>query len=184
MGTDETYIIQRILNGETSLYGYFLQTYAEQVFRLVVPIVGNREDAEELTQDVFLKAFDKLATFRRESSFSTWIYAIAYRAALSQARKHSYREHAMDEHELASLSDTVVDESLDETNETRLMLLRRAIPRLKTEEQALITLFYREGKSLQEIATIMGQKEGTLKVWLHRTRKKLYILMRKEEEKL
>lgn len=183
MYTDESHIIRRILDGETALYEHFLRAYSEQVFRLIVRVVDNREDAEELTQDVFLKAFEKLPSFRRESSFATWVYAIAYRAALSQARKRTYDEHMMDEHELATLSDTLVDEALDDTTKHRLRLLRKAIPRLAPEEQLLVSLFYREEKSLQEMASITGLKEGNLKVKLHRIRKKLYLLMKEEEEK-
>ena len=183
MATDEAHIIRRILDGDTERYAYFLQTYSPLVFGLVVRIVGNREDAEELTQDVFLKAFEKLSSFRGQSSFSTWIYAIAYRAALTQARKQNYAEHVMDERELATLSDSVVDESLDDARPQRLDLLRRVLPRLTGEERAILALFYREEKSLQDIARITGQKEGTLKVRLHRIRKKLYLLMKEEEQR-
>ena len=181
--TDEAHIILRILDGETVLYEHFLRCYGKEVFSLVVRIVGNREDAEELTQDVFLKAFEKLSTFQGRSSFSTWICAIAYRTAVSEARRRTHDEHVMDDHELASLSDTLVDEALNDTDETRLALLRQAIPRLEAEEQALITLFYREEKSLQEMTQITGLTVGNLKVKLHRIRKKLYVLMKQEEEK-
>ena len=74
MGNDETHIIHRILKGETSLYEYFLDKYSQQVFILIIRIVENQEDAEELTQDTFLKAFEHLSSFKAESSFSTWIY--------------------------------------------------------------------------------------------------------------
>ena len=77
MKDDERHIIQRILRGETALYEHFLNTYGQQVFILVARIVSNQEDAEELTQDVFLKAFQHLSSFKGTSSFSTWIYSIA-----------------------------------------------------------------------------------------------------------
>ena len=87
MGNDETHIIHRILKGETSLYEYFLDKYSQQVFILIIRIVENQEDAEELTQDTFLKAFEHLSSFKAESSFSTWIYRIAYNTAISATRK-------------------------------------------------------------------------------------------------
>ena len=68
MGNDETHIIHRILKGETSLYEYFLDKYSQQVFILIIRIVENQEDAEELTQDTFLKAFEHLSSFKAESS--------------------------------------------------------------------------------------------------------------------
>ena len=80
---EEKQIIDRILAGETGQYEYFLRMYGGQVFRLVVQIAGNREDAEELTQDIFLKAYQKLHTFRGKSSFATWLYSIAYHVAIS-----------------------------------------------------------------------------------------------------
>lgn len=89
MENDETHIIHRILKGETSLYEYFLDKYSQQVFILIIRIVENQEDAEELTQDTFLKAFEHLSSFKAESSFSTWIYRIAYNTAISATRKKS-----------------------------------------------------------------------------------------------
>lgn len=87
----------------------------------------------------------------------------------------------MDERALSALSDTVVDEALDEENERRIALLHRAVKQLETDEQAIITLFYEEEKSLHELARITGLTESNLKVKLHRIRKKLYLLMKKEE---
>lgn len=91
MENDETHIIHRILKGETSLYEYFLDKYSQQVFILIIRIVENQEDAEELTQDTFLKAFEHLSSFKAESSFSTWIYRIAYNTAISATRKKNAR---------------------------------------------------------------------------------------------
>ncbi len=76
------------LEGETALYEHFLNTYGQQVFILVARIVSNQEDAEELTQDVFLKAFQHLSSFKGTSSFSTWIYSIAY---IRPSRVHGKR---------------------------------------------------------------------------------------------
>lgn len=73
MKQNEAHIIQEILNGKTALYEYFLDKYSQQVYLLVARIVSCQEDAEELTQDVFLKAFQQLSSFKAESRFSTWI---------------------------------------------------------------------------------------------------------------
>ena len=87
MKKDEAHIIKEILNGKTEQYEYFLDRYGQQVFVLVDRIVSCPEDAEELTQDVFLKAFQQLSSFKAESSFSTWIYRIATNVAISAVRK-------------------------------------------------------------------------------------------------
>lgn len=87
MEKDESYIITRILAGKTEEYAYFLDTYGQPVFSLIVRMVNSEEDAEELTQDTFMKAFEHLSSFNGKSSFSTWIYRIAYNTALSFLRK-------------------------------------------------------------------------------------------------
>ena len=87
MKTDELHIITQILAGKTGEFAYFLDTYGTQVFSLIVRMVGSEEDAEELTQDTFMKAFEHLSSFNGNSSFSTWIYRIAYNTALSALRK-------------------------------------------------------------------------------------------------
>lgn len=134
------------LEGETALYEHFLNTYGQQVFILVARIVSNQEDAEELTQDVFLKAFQHLSSFKGTSSFSTWIYSIAYNTAISNARKKKFDTFVMDDTLLANISDTQVDEALNDEGEEQIAKLNRAMEQLDSEEQALISLFYYEEK--------------------------------------
>lgn len=181
MKDSDIHIIQRILNGETALYENFLNAYGQQVFTLIVRIVANQEDAEELTQDTFLKAFQHLSSFKGNSSFSTWIYSIAYNTAISYARKKKYDTFNMDDALLANISDQQVDEALNEEGEERIIELNRAIERLNSDERALITLFYHEEKPLNEVALILGLTESNAKVKLHRIRKKIYVLMKQEE---
>lgn len=181
MKDDELHIIQRILKGETALYEYFLNTYGQQVFTLVVRVVSNQEDAEELTQDIFLKAFRHLSSFKGNSSFSTWIYSIAYNTAVSCARKKKFDTFVMDDALLAGISDTQVDEALNDEREEQIARLNRAIGQLNAEEWALINLFYYEGKALNEVALILGLTESNTKVKLHRIRKKIYVLMKQED---
>lgn len=180
----EKHIIDCVLNGDTGKYEYFLRAYSTQMFNLLFRLSGNKEDAEELTQDVFLKAYCKLRTFHGKSSFSTWLYAIAYHVGISYARKRDFNTCVMDERELSLLSDTVVDEALDDESEERIHLLQKAVSRLEPEERLIIALFYKEGKDVQEVARIVNVSPGALKVRLHRIRKKIYLLMKKEEAQL
>lgn len=182
MKHDEAHIIREVLSGKTARYEYFLDKYGQQVFLLVARIVSCQEDAEELTQDVFLKAFQQLASFKEESSFSTWLYRIAYNAAVSAVRKRRHEVLHWDDAVLANLSDTQVDEALEDESEERLQCLSVAMEKLGADERALITLYYMEDKPLAEIAFILGLTENNAKVKLHRIRKKLYILMKQEEE--
>ena len=181
MGNDETHIIHRILKGETSLYEYFLDKYSQQVFILIIRIVENQEDAEELTQDTFLKAFEHLSSFKAESSFSTWIYRIAYNTAISATRKRKQELIVMDSAMLMNISDQQIDDALNDESEERVWKLNKAIKKLDAEERALISLFYNEEKTIGEIALILGLTESNAKVKLHRIRKKLYILITEAE---
>lgn len=181
MKNDEANIIHRILKGETSLYEHFLDKYSQQVFVLIVRIVENQEDAEELTQDTFLKAFEHLSSFKAESSFSTWIYRIAYNTAISATRKKKQDLFVMDNAVLTNISDQQIDDTLNDESEERIGKLNEAIKKLDAEERALISLFYNEEKPIGEIALILGLTESNTKVKLHRIRKKLYILITEAE---
>ena len=181
MKHDEAHIIKEILSGNTNRYEYFLDKYGQQVFAWVARIVSCQEDAEELTQDVFLKAFQQLSSFKAESSFSTWIYRIAYNAAISATRKQNHDVLHLDDTVFANLSDTQVDEALEDDSEEQLKRLSRAMEKLNADERALLTLYYMEEKPLAEVAFILGMTESNTKVKLHRIRKKLYIIIKQEE---
>ena len=181
MKTEEAHIIQEILKGKTEQYEYFLDRYGQQVFVLVDRIVSCQEDAEELTQDVFLKAFQQLSSFKAESSFSTWIYRIATNVAISAVRKKRNDVLRLDDSVFANLSDTQVDEALEDDSEEQMERLQQAMNQLEADERALITLYYLEEKPLAEVAFILGMTEGNAKVKLHRIRKKLYVLIKNQE---
>ena len=181
MKKEEAHIIQEILKGKTEQYEYFLDRYGQQVFVLVDRIVSCQEDAEELTQDVFLKAFQQLSSFKAESSFSTWIYRIATNIAISAVRKKRNDVLRLDDSVFANLSDTQVDAALEDESEEQMERLQQAMNQLEADERALITLYYLEEKPLAEVAFILGMTEGNAKVKLHRIRKKLYVLIKNQE---
>lgn len=181
MKTDELHIITQILAGKTGEFAYFLDTYGTQVFSLIVRMVGSEEDAEELTQDTFMKAFEHLSSFNGNSSFSTWIYRIAYNTALSALRKKQTEVLTFDDKLWNTVSETEIDETLDDETEENLEKLRNILELLPPDERALLTLFYEEEKTIAEIAHILNQSEGNIKVKLHRLRKKLYVLMKTKD---
>lgn len=181
MQTEEQELIRRIMGGETELCAQLVDRYGRAVYTLVVRIVGCPEDAEEVTQDVFLKAFRKLDRFAGRSAFSTWLHRIAYNTALSHARRKRRPAYGMDERQLAALPDSEA-ERLEEWagKQERLEALSRAVERLEPEERALVTLFYYEDLSVGECAAITDLTEANVKVRLHRIRKKLYVLVKTE----
>ena len=161
---EELELIRRIVNGETDLYAILARRYGRVVYTLVSRIVGCAEDAEELAQDVFLKAFRNLHRFNGRSSFPTWLFRIAYNTAVSETRRRKREWACIDQARLAGRQ-----ESLD--------ALARAVGELEPEERALVTLFYYEEYSVSECAGITQMSESNIKVRLHRIRKKLYILV-------
>ena len=175
MQTDEQRLIARILDGHAEDFGYFLERYGEEVFAIVSRLVSRQEDAEELVQDAFVRAFDRLETFGGRSSFSTWICRIAYTTTVSWLRKQRIKYLSIDDQ--PHLTDSEVDEALDD--ETRIDDLRSAVARLKPDEQTLLQLYYYDNRPISDIAYILDVEAGTIATRLHRIRRKLYLLMRR-----
>lgn len=174
MLTDEKQLITRILDGHAEDFGYFLERYSQDAFAIVVRLVPRQEDAEELVQDAFVRAFNRIETFEGRSSFSTWICRIAYTTAVSWLRKRRIKYISMDDQ--PELTDTEVDEALDD--ESRIEELRRAVRLLKPDEQTLITLYYYDNRPLKDIAYILDVEPNVLATRLHRIRRKLYLLIK------
>ena len=177
MRDNESHIIDEILNGRMFRYEYFVETYSRQVFSTIVRIIDKPEDAEELTQDVFMKAFKNLSSFNGKSTFATWLYRIAYNTAISAARRSVPVESLIDDRQLTLISDNAVDEALDDDSEAQIEKLNDAIARLSADERALVNMFYMEEQSVSDIAYITGLSVPNAKTKLHRVRKKLYLLM-------
>ena len=112
----DTYYIQRIQAGDTACFACLLDKYSRPVHSLILKVVRNREDAEELAQDVFMKVFKHLSSFKGECSFSTWIYRIAYNTAISETRKKRHEFLAIEESVINNVSEQEVAEALDRTD--------------------------------------------------------------------
>lgn len=177
-GKDEKAYVQRILDGETELFSIFLERYSRPIYSLIIQMISSHEDAEELVQDVFLKAFRSLNSYRGDSSFSTWLYRIAYNMTISFTRKKKMEYLYIEERMIDNVPDREVDgifshcETEDRTNR-----LIHSIELLNVEEKALITFFYYDEKSMEEIGDILKLSISNVKVKLHRIRKKIYVLM-------
>ena len=179
----DNYYVEKIREGEVACFAPLLDRYGKQVFSLIVKIVGNREDAEELAQDVFVKAYNSLSSFRGDSSFATWIFRIAYNIAISATRKKTYDFIPVDEN---IISDTVDEQDEyffgDSDADMRIVYLNNAIERLLPKERAMIILFYKESKSMEEIAIITGLTEVNVKTKIFRIRKKMFVLIKEMEK--
>jgi RNA polymerase sigma-70 factor (ECF subfamily) len=174
----DTSYIKRVQAGETQCFAPLLERYGRFVYSLIVKVVGNREDAEELTQDVFLKAYRSLASFQGNSRFSTWLYRIAYNVAISATRKKKYEWLTLEDNMLEQIAEEDTGDVLERgSDDERMERLEAAMKRLSPDERALILLFYRQENSIEEIAVITGLTVSNVKTRLHRIRKKLLLLM-------
>lgn len=183
-GLSDIYYIERVLAGDTSCFACLFDRYGKQVYAWVCRIIQNREDAEELTEDVFVKAFRHLESFRGECDFLTWLYHIAYNLSISAVRKKKIEYLAIEESQLSNVSEEMIQNQLGQVDSSeQLDLLDWALEQLPPDDRALILLFYKEEKSVEELAQIARLSQANVKVKLHRIRKKLYILMTKGQKK-
>lgn len=181
---NESNIIKLVLNGNASSYKILVDAYKDLVFTLVKKIVKNHEEAEEVTQDTFLKAYHALPNFKMESKFSTWLFRIAYNSAISKTRKKSITTSSIDDFVIENYSVDDIQSTLDQIDENeRIRILNDAIFSLNGDEQLLINLFYYNEQSIEEICEITGLSESNVKVKLYRTRKKLYEMINQRIKK-
>jgi RNA polymerase sigma factor (sigma-70 family) len=171
----DTEIIKRVLQGEQALYGQLVQRYQQFVFTLVLRFTDNREDAEEISQDIFVKAYRSMADFRGESKFSTWLYTIVRTSCITFLRKKKLATTSID-NERTQLSLENRESSFNANTieqKSRYAVVNEAIRLLSPDDAQLITLFYKGEQSLEEIGRIMGYEPNTVKVKLHRARHRL-----------
>lgn len=181
----ERIIIESVRNGNSSLYSKLIDTYGQSLFALIYKMVNSREDAEELTQDTFVKAFFSLKSFRGDSTFSTWLYRIAYNLTISKLRKHD-RLILSDKESLFSDIEDDKDDALmqKELCEEDYAKLEWAMEQLSSKERFLIYAFYYQDKSIEELSQITGFSISNVKVKLFRARKKLSNSVRNLKKEL
>jgi len=184
--TDQFYI-ERVLQGDSNAFAFLINRYKDMVFTLALKIVKSREDAEEVAQDSFLKAYQKLDGFKGQSKFSTWLYTIVYRSALTKVRKKKLETTDIDSYVLDNQKDGQDFPQLEAMkNGEQQKYVRQAIDKLGETDCLLITLFYLHDNSIEEIQEITDMSQSNVKVRLFRARKRLYkelSLLLKEEVK-
>ena len=179
---EEIQLITKIKSGEGHLYKALVERHSSSVFNLIRGIVSNREDAEEIAQDVFVKAFFSIKGFRGDCSFSTWLYRIAYNMAISKTRSKKGDFISIDFNSTQILSEEV--SVIEKNNEREMMfnLLHKALIQLGPKDKFLILSFYMNEKSIKELTEITGLSESNVKVRLHRSKKRLNFLINDNRE--
>jgi len=171
----ENIVIDKIKGGDFSACNFIVDKYKAFVFNICIRIVKNKEDAEEVAQDSFVKAFQSIDGFKRESKFSTWLYRITFNNAISKTRGKKIFNKEINDNVTDSVNLSQVSEGLENLNKIdRKIILKKAMDKLSEEESLLITLYYFEENSFAEVSQITGNEVNYIKVKVHRARKKLY----------
>ena len=183
-------LITAVLNGNTAVYSELVKRHERFVFTLALRFTKNREDAEEVAQDCFVKAYRALGTFRHTSKFSTWLYSITYTSAMTALRKKKLTTISLDDEEytLQPVNSSSAYETDAIEKKSAYVYLNQAIDSLLPDDAAIITLFYKGEQSLEEIGKALFMEPNTVKVKLHRARtrlkEKLQYLLKDEVKEL
>ena len=180
-GPPDIEIISQVLEGDHNAYAMLVERYKSYVFTLVLRFVKSREDAEEVSQDIFIKAYRSLADFRGSAKFSTWLYTVVNTTCITFLRKKKLEVHSLDNEKVFEMADS--KDSGFSANQveqkSRVGMVNQAIALLNPDDAEIITLFYKNEQSLEEIGQILGLEANTAKVRLHRARARLKEKMEK-----
>ena len=168
-------LIKKVLGGNHSAYADLVKRHERFVFTLALRFSKSREDAEEIAQDCFVKAYRSLNNFQQTAKFSTWMYTIVYRTSMTFLRKNKLETQSIDSED--SLIQLQNYESSFNANlieqKSKFAYLNIAINQLLPDDAAIITLFYQGEQSLEEIGKALNMEANTIKVKLHRARHRL-----------
>ena len=176
MNTDEQ-IVEAVKGGGSKGLGLMVSHYGQQVFAMIARQVGNAMDAEELTQDTFLRAFSHIASYDpKRASLATWLSRIAYRLTLDFLKRQRPLIVSIDDTEVwqTDISNEQLEAELSTGNEERILRLQLLMDNLPPDERLLLTLHYFENRQLDECAYIMDSISHALANRLYRIRLKLY----------
>ncbi|MDU1891098.1 MAG: sigma-70 family RNA polymerase sigma factor [Dysgonomonas sp.] len=169
---NEKQLIAKVLKGDTSAFGYFVDTYQDMAITIAYRICGNMQDAEDIVQNAYVKAFHNLHTFRSDSKFSTWFYRIVYNTAVTDTRGSFYNTEFVDYMHIDSSASSDLDTMAQVEENERKEMVNTALDQMPKDEGVLLTLFYLEDNSVKDIAKITGLTDANIKVRLHRARKR------------
>lgn len=163
MPAEELELIQRSLNGDLEAWGEIVSRYKEAVFALTLGILRNYADAEDATQDAFIRAYENLRKYDLSRKFSTWLFTVAANVAKNAARKRRREKDP-------PLPEMDGDPAEEVHEDIRMAEVRKAVDELPETYRAPLILYYWHGLPLEEIGQVLGLPVGTVKTRLHRAR--------------
>ena len=177
--TDEKQLIKLVLKGDSSSFSYFVDTYQDMALTIAFRLVGNKQEAEDVVQNAFVKAYYNMHTYRASSKFSTWFYRIVYNTAITAYNKHKINS------ENYNLDSNVVDSKVSASNsmleleeKEQKEMVESAVQQLPKMEAVIVSFYYLEDYSINEIAEIMSLTKSNVKIKLFRARKKLQDILK------
>jgi RNA polymerase sigma factor (sigma-70 family) len=183
-------IDQAVQGGDEQAYADLMERYKKPVYHMILKMVRNVDDAEDLTIEAFAKAFKNLERFKKDYTFSTWLFRIATNNAIDFIRKKKLETYSLN----TSFSDDngdavtidVEDKNLNPAEETiktqKIELIRMFVTKLPAKYQRLVKLRYFDELSYEEIAQELGAPLGTVKAQLHRARELMYDLVKDKKQ--
>lgn len=176
--TDDLYYIEAVRKGNVEAFSFLLEKYQNMVYSLALKLLKNAEDAEEMAQDTFIKAYQKLDTYEGKSKFSTWLYSITYNACISELRKRRIEFKSLDDRQISDQDEQKMYDYYRETKkEDQEKYLNLALEKLPEDDQVLVMLYYYENQSMDEISAITNLTVSNIKVKIHRARKRMYAIL-------
>ncbi len=176
---NETELIQRAQAGDMAAFEKIVHTYEKRILMVAAQICRNQQDAEDVTQDVFLSVYRNIRTFRFEASFYSWIYRIAMNTAFNQTRQRKYHEFLTSDDDQDHYFDVADDDSTEfsETNDFK-SVLNSAMKKLPEKQRIVFLMRYSQHLKIKEIASVLDIGEGTVKKYLFRAQEKLRSLLK------
>lgn len=172
--TDEWLHIENVRRGNLASYTFLVDKYKNMAYTIALKVVSNPQDAEDVAQESFVKAYLQIKNFEGKAKFSTWLYTIVYRTAVSRLQKNQIQFQAIDEDFSENYTYEHVSSPIDTLQITeRDKFVKEAVQRLPKIESLIITLYYLNENSIEEIQEITGLTAANIKIKLFRARKVL-----------
>ncbi len=178
MKNEDIELINRILSGDETAFVSLVNKYKKQVHALAWRKIGDYHIAEEITQDTFLKVYQKLSTLKNPNQFSGWLYVIATNQCRAWLRKKRIETESLDDTETEWVDTTayskyVAEEQAKVNVEAQREVVKKLLEKLKESERTVITLHYFGEMTIEEISRFLGVSANAIKLRLHRARQRL-----------
>ena len=178
MKNDDVQLIQRVLDGDDTAFSTLVGKYQRSVHALAWRKIGDFHIAEDITQETFLKAYQKLSTLKEPQSFASWLYIITANRCNTWLRKRRLRTQPLEDTsstqlERANYSGYVIEENERMTVETQREVVKKLLAKLKESDRTVITLYYFGGMTYEEISKFLGVSVGAIKNRVYRAQERL-----------